>query len=42
MGPFLWIALGAAAVPVVGFVAWFGYLVWLIWIVNRKDEGGSQ
>ena len=35
----LWIALGAAAVPVVGLVAW---LVYLVWIVNRKDEGGSQ
>lgn len=39
MGPILWIALGAAAVPVVGLVAW---LVYLVWTVNRKDEGGSQ
>lgn len=39
MMPLLWIALGAAAVPVVGLVAW---LVYLVWIINRKDEGGSQ
>lgn len=37
--PLLWIALGALAVPVFGLVA-FG--VYLVWIVNRKDEGGSQ
>ena len=35
----LWIALVALAVPVFGLVAW---LVCLVWIVNRKDEGGSQ
>jgi hypothetical protein len=38
MGPILWIALGAAAVPVVGFVA---FLVYFVWIVNKRDEGGS-
>ena len=39
MMPLLWIALGAAAVPVVGLLAW---LVYLVCIINRKDEGGSQ
>lgn len=39
MIPLLWIALGAAAVPFVGLVA-FG--VYFVWIVNKKDEGGSQ
>ena len=39
MGPVFWIALGAAAVPFVGLAAW---LVYLVWVVNRKDEGGSQ
>ncbi len=39
MGPILWIALGAAAVPVVGFVAFLAYFVW---IVNKRDGGGGQ
>jgi hypothetical protein len=35
----LWILLGAAAVPVVGFVAFLAYFVW---IVNKRDGGGGQ
>jgi hypothetical protein len=35
----LWILLGAAAVYLVGPVALLAYFVW---IVNKRDGGGSQ
>ena len=35
----LWILLGAAAVYLVGVVA---FLAYFLWIVNKRDDGGSQ